>query len=208
MPRVIPAYKEEVRRKILRAACDEAKEKGYHALRMEDIAARLGISKGTIYLYFTNKQELSREVLECIIQQFCAAIVRTPDEDLRTSVSTIYEKTVHPGISGKVGVMFDFFPLAARDPEIGAIVTTIRREVGSAIVSFIRDQQKRGAIDPTLDPARSALMVQAVSLGVQRLAAAGIEEPEIHRIWEESVFRILGISDAKTDAPFISPPSP
>lgn len=52
--------------------------------------------------------------------------------------------------------MFDFFPLAARDPEIGAIVTTIRREVGSAIVSFIRDQQKRGAIDPTLDPARSA----------------------------------------------------
>lgn len=50
-------------------------------------------------------------------------------------------------------------------------------------------------------------MVQAVSLGVQRLAAAGIEEPEIHRIWEESVFRILGISDAKTDAPFISPPS-
>ncbi|WP_062399613.1 TetR/AcrR family transcriptional regulator [Methanogenium cariaci] len=99
---MIPAYKEEVRRKILRAACDEAKEKGYHALRMEDIAARLGISKGgTIYLYFTNKQELSREVLECIIQQFCAAIVRTPDEDLRTSVSTIYEKTVHPAYREK-----------------------------------------------------------------------------------------------------------
>ncbi|WP_165077974.1 TetR/AcrR family transcriptional regulator [Methanogenium sp. MK-MG] len=210
MPKVIPAYKEEVRRKILRAAYLEAKEKGHHSLRMEDIAARLGISKGTIYLYFTNKHELSREVIQCIIRRFSEAIARTPDEDLHTTISNIYENTVHPGIFGKGDVMFDFFPLAARDPEVKKKVTTIRKEVGSAIESFIRDQQKRGTIDPALDTARSALMVQAASLGVQKLAATGVEEPEIREIWEGAVFRILGISHAEPDvpAPFISPQLP
>lgn len=32
--------------------------KGYTAARMEDIAAAAGITKGTIYLYFGNKNEL------------------------------------------------------------------------------------------------------------------------------------------------------
>ncbi|HEY4735009.1 MAG TPA: TetR/AcrR family transcriptional regulator, partial [Gemmatimonadaceae bacterium] len=31
--------------------------------RLQDIAARAGVSKGTIYLYFPNKEELFREMI-------------------------------------------------------------------------------------------------------------------------------------------------
>ena len=199
MPKVMPEYKEEVRQKILRAAYHEAQEKGYQSVRMEDIAARLGISKGTIYLYFTNKNELSRDVIQCIIHRFCVAIAHTPDEEPQTTISNIYENTVHISISGKGNVMFDLFSLAARNPEIAAMVTTMRTELGIAIEAFIREQQKRGTIDLALDPALSARMVQAVCLGVQNLAATGIEEPDIREVWQGAVFRILGIHDAEPD---------
>jgi AcrR family transcriptional regulator len=43
---------------ILSAALDAFVEKGFAATRLEDIAERAGISKGTLYLYFENKEEL------------------------------------------------------------------------------------------------------------------------------------------------------
>lgn len=38
-------------------------ERGYAATRLEDIAARAGISKGTLYLYFENKEEIFKAVV-------------------------------------------------------------------------------------------------------------------------------------------------
>lgn len=38
-------------------------ERGYAATRLEDVAARAGVSKGTLYLYFRNKEELFKAVI-------------------------------------------------------------------------------------------------------------------------------------------------
>jgi len=43
---------------ILDAALKVFAEKGFAAARMEDIAARAGVTKGTIYLYFPGKEEV------------------------------------------------------------------------------------------------------------------------------------------------------
>lgn len=45
---------------ILEAAAQIAAETGPDSLHMANIAARAGITKGTIYLYFANKDELLR----------------------------------------------------------------------------------------------------------------------------------------------------
>ena len=58
MPKVVPEYKEQATKKILEAARSVFAEKGYHDARMEDIAEMVGVSKRTLYLYFTNKEEL------------------------------------------------------------------------------------------------------------------------------------------------------
>lgn len=39
-------------------------EKGFAATRLEDIAARAGVSKGTLYLYFDSKEALFKAVIE------------------------------------------------------------------------------------------------------------------------------------------------
>ncbi len=48
---------------LLEAALDLFVEKGFAATRLEDVAARAGVSKGTLYLYFDNKQELFKAVV-------------------------------------------------------------------------------------------------------------------------------------------------
>src|SRR5258706_16088126 len=45
---------------ILEAALSVFAEKGFAAARMEQIAARAGVSKGTIYLYFNSKEAVFR----------------------------------------------------------------------------------------------------------------------------------------------------
>jgi AcrR family transcriptional regulator len=54
---------EERPAQILDAALDVFAEHGVAAARLEDIAKRAGVSKGTIYLYFPNKEVLFREVI-------------------------------------------------------------------------------------------------------------------------------------------------
>jgi AcrR family transcriptional regulator len=48
---------------ILAAALESFAERGFASTRLEDVAARAGISKGTLYLYFKNKEELFEAVV-------------------------------------------------------------------------------------------------------------------------------------------------
>ena len=52
---------------IVEAAFDEFCAKGFGATRLDDVAARAGIAKGTIYLYFKNKQALFKAVIEATV---------------------------------------------------------------------------------------------------------------------------------------------
>ena len=47
---------------ILEAALKVFAEKGFAAARMEDIAKRAGVTKGTIYLYFPSKEEVFKSL--------------------------------------------------------------------------------------------------------------------------------------------------
>ncbi|HEY4541278.1 MAG TPA: TetR/AcrR family transcriptional regulator [Noviherbaspirillum sp.] len=55
--------KEARPQELLEAALDLFVERGYAATRLDDVAARAGVSKGTLYLYFTSKEELFKAVI-------------------------------------------------------------------------------------------------------------------------------------------------
>ena len=52
---------------ILAAALASFAERGFAATRLEDVAARAGISKGTLYLYFKGKEELFEAVVRAML---------------------------------------------------------------------------------------------------------------------------------------------
>ncbi|HYD64361.1 TetR/AcrR family transcriptional regulator [Azospirillum sp.] len=59
--------KEARPQEIVDAALDVFAERGFAAARLEDVAARAGVSKGTLYLYFPNKEELFKAVVRSAI---------------------------------------------------------------------------------------------------------------------------------------------
>src|ERR1700740_630418 len=59
---------------ILDAALACFSEKGFAATRMEDIARRAGISKGTIYLYFDSKQAVFKALAQRVVGSRVAEI--------------------------------------------------------------------------------------------------------------------------------------
>jgi len=48
---------------LISAALDLFVERGFSATRLEDVAARAGVSKGTLYLYFPSKEDLFKAVV-------------------------------------------------------------------------------------------------------------------------------------------------
>jgi len=55
--------KAERRSEILDAAFEAFAERGYTATRLEDVAARAGVTKGTIYVYFPTKEKLFEDMV-------------------------------------------------------------------------------------------------------------------------------------------------
>src|SRR6516225_7601312 len=51
------------RNSILDAALDEFSARGFAAARLDDVAKRAGVAKGTIYLYFADKESLFQELI-------------------------------------------------------------------------------------------------------------------------------------------------
>ena len=67
---------------ILAAALAVFVERGFAATRLEDVATRAGISKGTMYLYFENKEELFKAVVRTSIVPELARAERIAAEHL------------------------------------------------------------------------------------------------------------------------------
>ncbi len=55
--------KEQRPAELVDAALDLFVEHGYAATRLDDVAARAGVSKGTLYLYFAGKEDLFKAVI-------------------------------------------------------------------------------------------------------------------------------------------------
>jgi AcrR family transcriptional regulator len=55
---------------LLAAAIDLFVERGFAATRLEDVARRAGVSKGTLYLYYTSKDDLFKAVVRESIVPF------------------------------------------------------------------------------------------------------------------------------------------
>ncbi|KLO39309.1 TetR family transcriptional regulator [Mycobacterium nebraskense] len=87
---------------IARAAADAFSELGYHAVSMENIAARVGISAAALYRHSQGKYDLFRDVFLALGQQLVDATAfvdalpadADPEETLQAVVSALIESTI------------------------------------------------------------------------------------------------------------------
>lgn len=78
---------------IIKAAIDVFAKKGFGSTRMDDIALKADIGKGTIYEYFKNKDDLFFAIYETMCREFNGAILKSMKSQ-KTASSALKEFTV------------------------------------------------------------------------------------------------------------------
>jgi AcrR family transcriptional regulator len=71
---------------ILSAALDEFSARGFEAARLDDVARRAGIAKGTIYLYFRDKETLFQELVRAMLAPLIAGLQAIGEADVPAAV--------------------------------------------------------------------------------------------------------------------------
>lgn len=64
------------REAILASAFEIFHEKGFNQAKIEDIARHAGVGKGTVYLYFSSKEHLLREMLKEVVHSYLMVLRR------------------------------------------------------------------------------------------------------------------------------------
>jgi AcrR family transcriptional regulator len=79
----VRAQKSAARREaILSAALDEFSAQGFAATRLDDVARRAGVAKGTIYLHFRDKEALFQELIRSVLGPFVGTLELALKADL------------------------------------------------------------------------------------------------------------------------------
>jgi AcrR family transcriptional regulator len=81
---------------LINAALSLFGEFGYSQTRLDDVAAKAGISKGTVYLYFSSKQDL----FEAVIRERAAPwieVIRNRKDDVSQSTEVVLREFLYWG---------------------------------------------------------------------------------------------------------------
>jgi AcrR family transcriptional regulator len=136
---------------IVQAAYQVFSEKGFAAARLDDIAQRAGVSKGALYLYFANKQEIFEAVVKDAvapnigaIEQMALAFPGTFEQLIRMVAPRIADVAASANI-GKVLKMV--VGESGNFPEIARIWhdDVVARGVG-LMTALIKRAQERGEV--------------------------------------------------------------
>jgi len=141
---------EEARRKVLVASATLMVERGAGNLSIEEVAARSGVAKTTIYRHWPERASLIIDTVRSTFEH-----VGTPDTgSLRGDLSTFFGGLVRADLSGKAGrIMPCLIDAASRDPEIETLLERIGVERQQPILAIVARAQARGELPADLDPA-------------------------------------------------------
>lgn len=128
-PRPRQRRKEARPAELLEAALDTFRAKGFAGTRMEDIASRAGVSKGTIYLYFPSKEA----IFEALVRNNLLPVI----ERLQVAMAA------EPGpATARLGMLVKAFARATADPRLVALPRLVLAEAGNFpdMARFYREQ--------------------------------------------------------------------
>lgn len=181
MPKVIPEYREEAKKKIIAAGYEVMSQKGYNNTTLEDIASHIGVSKTTLYLYFTNKEDLIVEIIRNVHQE----INNSTMEYFKTApMLDAYVKLLDLFIFrdlNKIGFTYDILALATRNPEVRKIHQEHTAAVIERATYGIDCLQKRGAARTDVDPRTIALTLVSLVGGMNSMIIKGIDPDELRK---------------------------
>jgi TetR/AcrR family transcriptional regulator, fatty acid metabolism regulator protein len=147
--------RQERERLILGAASDLFVERGYHDTSMDDIAARVGIAKGTVYLHFASKEDLALALVEQGARAFAQRLdaILASDGTPRAKLEKIFEgahSAMGEGVSQTFSAIFRNPEVIVRMRERHDDMSAVWREPMRRLSEVLDEGKAAGEFDPEM----------------------------------------------------------
>src|SRR3954470_2939520 len=134
----------ERRQAIIDAGLDEFIARGFTATRLDDVAKRAGVAKGTIYLHFEDKQALFQELIRTALVPLIGRLAAPPPAgaSVRTALDNFAQTFAEEVISTRRGDIVRL--IVAEGPRFPSIADFYYREVVSRGMDAMRSMIELG----------------------------------------------------------------
>ena len=193
MPRIIPEYREEVRKKIADVAYGLFVEKGFHETTMGEIAKRLGVTKTALYQYFPGKEDIYAAVAERCRQELNGLLERSyQNRDIREGSAALFDSLAD--YVPKFNAMYtEMLLLAVHNEQMRVVLRNDRIEDIRVVERFIARQQEERLVSRTLDPRTLAIACDALINGLLMDIMMGLDKDEAKTIWIAAVEQMIRV---------------
>jgi AcrR family transcriptional regulator len=190
MPKVVPGYKEEAKQRIIQAALDVYSEKGYHEATMEDIAQKLGVTKGALYLYFKSKDELLNVIIKRWDRSIRNILPSSEAEGIVKSMESMFDHIAEDPID-RLGFSFELISEASRNPSTRKILSKAYERNLRSVTEFLRRQSSSSSAPNVLNIELQSRSLVALQFGLMASLILGIDEKDARKIWDHSTKAII-----------------
>jgi AcrR family transcriptional regulator len=189
-----PDRAEERRQQIMEAALACFARKGYHKTTMDDIVAESGLSKGTLYWYFKNKDDLFISLIKSYFLSIGQDISAILEQDATAShkLRAIAQETAQFFLETKefFNVFLEFWMLSALNEELNQLFSNILIQYREVLARVITQGIEAGEFKP-VDARQLAFPVMAVYDGLAFYAMLMPGEVDVERSSQTFVETLL-----------------
>lgn len=142
---------EITRKKLIDAAIEVFREKGYSKTRITDITKKVGLTHAAFYAYFKDKDDLVRSLIENVSQDLGRYTVLSGDakaidfDDPKALKKTVSE--VFAFYRDNLALHAAFIEGALQDKELRALLQKINKDLIASVSKQIKEHKKAGKCD-------------------------------------------------------------
>jgi AcrR family transcriptional regulator len=160
--------KQERERRILSAARRLFDRDGYVNTSMEQVAARAGLAVGTLYNYFSSKDQLLLAISQVDTEHLLKIgerILADPPDDPVEAIAALTDVMVQGITAGERRLWRELFVASIAAPDgLGARLFALDMRLIAQLTTMLDLLKERGSIDATVDTSRAAGLFYGICL--------------------------------------------
>jgi len=148
---ILTRAQEARRQRVLDAAIELGAEGGYDGVQMRDVAARAHVALGTVYRYFSSKDQLLAAAMVCWVEQLAARLAQVPARGSTSSrrVLDVLEQASRVMARQPELVAAGFSALTSTDPDAVSCQQQVAALIDGIIASAIGDPELPDQVERT-----------------------------------------------------------
>ncbi|HKK13372.1 MAG TPA: TetR/AcrR family transcriptional regulator [Gammaproteobacteria bacterium] len=163
---------DSTRRRILEAAFEQIHHRGYQGMRLDEVLAVTGLTKGALYHHFPNKRALGYAVVDTLVREMVETLWVRPLADAEAPLDALIRQVRDlPGLAGERVVTLGC-PLNNLAQEMSPLDEGFRRRLDEtftlwhrAVAQALTRARDAGQMRADVDPEQAATFIVAALEG-------------------------------------------